>query len=73
MRLPGKVVVTSAKTYKLTYTLSSGTYWDGTLPDPWQLVFADPTDCVTNDASASVGVLPASCFADGTFDPAKTA
>jgi len=68
----GKVVVTSAKTYTLTYELSSGTYWDGTPPTPWQLVFADPTDCVTNDASASVGVLPASCFADGKVDPAKT-
>lgn len=68
----GKVVVTSAKTYTLTYELSSGTYWDGTPPTPWQLVFADPTDCVTNDASASLDVLPASCFADGKVDPAKT-
>ena len=68
----GKVVVTSAKTYTLTYELGSGTYWDGTPPTPWQLVFADPTDCVTNDASASLDVLPASCFADGKVDPAKT-
>ena len=68
----GKVVVTSAKTYTLTYELSSGTYWDGTPPTPWQLVFADPTDCVTNDASATLDVLPASCFADGKVDPAKT-
>ncbi|MFM9877011.1 MAG: hypothetical protein ACKVOG_04065 [Rhodoglobus sp.] len=70
----GNVVVTSAKTYTLTYKLSPGTYWDGTPPDPWELVFANPTGCVVNDADATIATIDATCVAPGSIntDPAKT-
>ncbi len=70
---PDTYPVTSAKTITLTAELADDTYgWDGELPDPWLLVFADPENCVVSDADANVDVLLASCGVDGAIDGSKT-
>jgi hypothetical protein len=68
----GTVNVPAAKTYTLTATLSAGTYWDGTPPNPWELVFSDPTDCVVQDAAASIDTIDATCLAPGAVDLVNT-
>jgi hypothetical protein len=69
----GPHAVTAATTLTLTATLADDTYgWDGALPDPWQLVFTDPTGCISNDAFAKISTLPATCEEDGSVDLAET-
>ena len=72
VKTEGVVTVKSAATFTLTFELTPGTYWDGTPPTPWTLVFADPSDCVKNDADASIGTTFATCAAPGSIDVAKT-
>lgn len=72
VKTEGVVTVKSAATFTLTFELTPGTYWDGTPPSPWTLVFADPSDCVKNDADASIGTILATCAAPGSIDTART-